>query len=122
MSLLDQFVLEGVAGDFHVAAQAGLFLDSSEIGADCFLAQHQFAGDLFDRPAQGDQPEDLELAIGKLLVQCPRIPAFQAGGELLRDRRADVRAAVEDFSDRQENLVRSELFVDVTGGAGPERL
>ena len=68
-SLLDEFVLQGVAGDFHVAAQAGLVPDAPDVGADGLLAQREFTGDLFDRSAQGDQAEYLQLAVGKFLVK-----------------------------------------------------
>src|SRR6266542_6455843 len=78
--LLDEFVLQGVAGDFHVAAQTGLLPDAPDVGADGFLAQRQFTGDLFDRPAQGDQLENLQLAVGKFLVRGLRAPALNRGG------------------------------------------
>src|SRR5437667_8374595 len=119
--LLDEFVPQGVAGDFHVAAQAGLVPDAPDVGADGLLAQREFTGDLFDRSAQGDQAEYLQLAVGKFLVRGLLGSALDRGGELLGQRRADVGAARHDFSDRGDQFVRGVLFVDETGGAGPDR-
>jgi hypothetical protein len=60
---LDELVLEGIAGEFGVVLHVHLAEDLRPVGADGFDAQCQFAGNLADRFAGGDQAENLEFPV-----------------------------------------------------------
>ena len=66
---VDQLVLQRVVGQVAVGGQVHLFHQARAVGADGLHTQGQRLGDVAGGLALGELQEDLELALGQLLVR-----------------------------------------------------
>src|SRR5690349_24460639 len=68
-ALLDEAVLEGVVGEVAVGLELHLLHHPGPVGAHGLHAERHAVGHVADRLALGESQEDLELALGELLVR-----------------------------------------------------
>src|SRR5205807_505158 len=81
--------------------------------------ERQARRDLLDAPADAEQAEDLELALGQRLVGRAAEAAAPGRGELRREGGARVRAAGVDPPDGVHELLGRALLGEVADGADP---
>src|SRR5439155_26263701 len=108
------------AHDVGVARKAHLPEDARAERADGLWGERQARRDLLDAPADAEQAEDLELALGQRLVRRAARAAAPGRGELRREGGARVRAAGVDPPDGVHELLGRALLGEVAGGARAE--
>ena len=93
----NELVLHGVMHQLGIVPKAHLLQDPRTVRADGFYAQRKLLGDFTNDLAGSDQAQNLELAVGKQLLGGFWLSVAQVGGQLFRQRRADVAAAGQDL-------------------------
>src|SRR3569832_1489157 len=110
---VEQLVLQRVVGEGTVRSQAHFFHQSRAVRADGLHAQGQCLGDVASGFALGELQEDLELALGELLVRRAALLAIELLREEFGDGRGDVAAAQGDGADRVDDLHGLAFLVQV---------
>src|SRR4029078_4457862 len=90
---LDDAPLERVAHEVGACRAPELLQDVAPVGLDRADAEEELSGDLLIRVPECDQPEDLTLALGQVVLRL-------AHDEARVDGRADAHPVAEDTSGR----------------------
>src|SRR3954454_736687 len=116
----DEPVLERVVHELGAGGQPDLLLDVRAVRLDRAHAQVQLPGDLRVRVAEGDQPEDLDLALGQVVGRAGGLGrrCRDAGAEL----RVQERAAARGGAHGLHELLVGGLLEDVAARPGLEGL
>src|SRR6185436_7903050 len=112
---LDDAPLERVAHEVGACREPELVQDVAPVGLDRADAEEELSGDLLIRVPECDQPEDLTLALGQVVL---RLAHDEARGE----RRVHVDPVAEDRVDRIGELLVRRILDDVPLGAELEGL
>src|SRR5262249_51393222 len=113
LALRQPAALEGVADDVRPIAQAEFFHAPPAVGLDRPGADVGLGGDLLERVALGDEPEDLGLPLAQVGAGPEGAgfpPAHQAGDELTGDGRVEVGLAGRDGPDGPDQVFAGSLL------------
>ena len=115
----DEPVVQRVAHELGAGGAVELLLDVGAMRLDGTHREEELLGDLGVGVAQGDEPQDLDLALGEVVRRPRRLR--RRGGEHRAQARIEVRAALGHPPHGVDELVVGGLLEHVAGRARTQR-